>query len=165
MKRALIFALVVLVGVYLTGRLSLGEAGAMRFVREMDALMSAGKADEVCGMFHDDLEFSIADHTAMGAGATEIEGGKQDLCAKTHEQVDALAKVPHTMRVDFNDVTVTRSWLHPWTSEVSYSEDRTLAIRGANVTFRTTSEDIITLVQTFSGVKLLKLEAEAYITE
>ena len=69
------------------------------------------------------------------------------------------------MRVDFNDVIVTRSWLHPWTSKVSYSEDRTLALRGANVSLNTTSDDTITLVQTFSGVKLLKLEAEAYLTE
>jgi hypothetical protein len=165
MKRALIFVLLVLAGVYLTGRLTLGEAGAMRFVMKMDSLMGEGKADEVCAMFHDDLEFSIADHTSKGAGETGFEGGKQDLCDKTHEQVDALSKVPHAMRVDFKDVAVTRSWLHPWTSEISYSEDRTITIRGANLSLSTISEDTITLVQTFSGVKLLKLEAEAYVAE
>jgi len=164
MKRALVFATLVLAGIYLAGRLTLGEAGAVRFVMKMDSLMGEGKAAQVCDMFHDDLEFSIADHTSAGA-ATTFDGGKQDLCDKTHEQVDALSKVPHTMRVDFDDVTVKRSWLHPWTSEISYSEDRTLAIRGANVSFSTTSDDTITLVQTFSGVKLLKLEAEAYVTE
>ncbi len=164
MKRTLVFAVLVLVGAYLTGRVSLGEAGAMRFVMKMDALMGEGKADEVCQMFHDELEFSIADHTSQGAAST-FAGGKQDLCDKTHEQVDALSKVPHTMRVDFDDITVSRSWLHPWTSEISYSEQRTLAIRGANVSLNTTSEDTITLVQTLSGVKLLKLSAEAYLTE
>ena len=69
------------------------------------------------------------------------------------------------MRVEFNDVTVKRNWLHPWTSEVSYIEDRTLTIRGANVRISTTSDDVITLVQTFSGVKLRKLKAEAYLNE
>ena len=164
MKKFIVFTLLAVIGLYLKGRISLGESGAMRFVTDMESLMNEGKADEVCDMFHDDLEFSIADHTAMGR-ASEFEGGKEELCDKTREQIDALGKVPHTMHVNFNDVTVTRSWLHPWTSEITYSEDRTFTIRGANVRFNTTSDDTITLVQTFSGVKLLKLDAEAWISE
>jgi hypothetical protein len=165
MKKVIVFALLAVIGVYLTGRVSLGESGAMRFVMEMDSLMNEGKADEVCAMFHDDLEFSIVDHTSTDGGSATVEGGKQDFCNTTRAQVAALQKVPHTMSVDFNDVTVKRSWLHPWTSEISYTEDRTFTIRGANVRLNTTSDDTITLVQTLSGVKLLRVQVEAWIAE
>jgi len=165
MKKVIVFALLAVTGVYLWGRLSLGESGAKRFVAEMDSLMNQGKAGEVCAMFHDDLEFSIVDHTAGGGGSTTLEGGKQDFCETTQEQVAALQKVPHTMHVEFNDLTVTRSWLHPWTSEVSYTEDRSFTIRGANLTLNTTSDDTITLVQTLSGVKLRKVQVEAWAAE
>ena len=50
----------------------------------------------------------------------------------------------------------------PWTSEVSYAEHRTLSIQGANVSLQTVSDDEITLVQTFSGVKLRKVKSEVY---
>ncbi|HET9475381.1 MAG TPA: hypothetical protein VFO82_15885 [Steroidobacteraceae bacterium] len=163
MKKIVVFGLLAVIGIYGTGRATLGEAGAMRFVLEMDALMNEGRADEVCAMFHDDLEVDIEDHTS---GATEnVAGGKQELCDRTRDAVESLKKLPHTMRVEFNDVTVKRDWLHPWTSEVSYTEGRVLIIRGANVTISTTSNDVITLVQTFSGVKLRKLKAEAFLNE
>ena len=87
-----------------------------------------------------------------------MSGGKEELCDLTHDAVEALNMLPHTMRVEFNDVTVKRDWLHPWTSEISYTEDRSLTIRGANVRLSTTSDDVITLVQTFSGVKLQETE-------
>ena len=35
----------------------------MRFLTNMESLMSEGKADEVCAMFHDDLEVEVADHS------------------------------------------------------------------------------------------------------
>ena len=165
MKKVIVLALLAVIGLYLKGRVSLGETGAMRFIMEMDSLMNEGKADEVCAMVHDDLEFSIVDHTSSGGGSSTIEGGKQDFCQTTQEQVAALQKVPHTMRTEFNDVTVTRSWLHPWTSEISYTEDRAFTIRGANLTLNITSDDTITLVQTFSGVKLLKVQVEAWMAE
>ncbi len=62
------------------------------------------------------------------------------------------------MNVSFEDVSVKRDWLHPWTSEVSYTEHRTLSIPSIQQNFHTISEDEIVLVQTFSGVKLRKLD-------
>jgi hypothetical protein len=163
MKKIIVFGLLAVIGIYVTGRITLGEAGAMRFVLDMDSLMNEGRADEVCAMFHDDLEVKIEDHTSEAV--EHVDGGKEELCDRTHDAVEALKMLPHTMRVEFNDVTVKRDWLHPWTSEISYTEDRTLTIRGANARISTTSEDVITLVQTFSGVKLRKLKAETYINE
>jgi len=163
MKKVVVVALLAVIGIYVTGRVTLGETGAMRFVLEMDSLMNAGKPDEVCAMFHDDLEVQIEDHSSETA--RNVDGGKDELCELTHDAVEALKMLPHSMRVEFNDVTVKRDWLHPWTSEVSYIEDRTLTIHGTKVRISTTSEDVITLVHTFSGVKLRRLEAETWINE
>ena len=35
----------------------------MRFMTKMESLMSEGKGEEVCAMFHEDLEVEIADHS------------------------------------------------------------------------------------------------------
>ena len=73
--------------------------------------------------------------------------------------------IPHNMNVQWNDVEVTRSWLHPWTSEVSYTEDRALSIPGTNVQIRTTSENTMKLVMTFSGVKMRAIDSEIWVAE
>jgi hypothetical protein len=163
MKKLVVFAVLALLGVYLSGRIMLGESGAMRFVTTMESHMGAGDAAAVCGMFHADLVVDIQDHT--GGATRKVAGGKDQLCDLTREVVDALSKVPNDMRVTFDDLSVKRDWLHPWTSEVSYVENRHLTIRGANVTLSTVSEDTITLVQTFSGVKLRKIVAESFLAE
>ena len=163
MKKVLGLVALTLIGVYLTGRIKLGANGAMDFLIAMENLTNSGKADEVCAMFHDDLEVSISDHTVRTP--KETEGGKDELCGLTHEASAALRKLPVKMNVEWSELEVTRSWLHPWTSEISYTEDRTLSIRGANVRLNTTSDNTITLVQTLSGVKLRKLAAESWIAE
>jgi hypothetical protein len=162
MKKVLVLALLALAAVFITGRISLGEAGAMRFVSQMESLMNEGKADEVCAMFHDDLEASISDHSTE---EFSLEGGKDELCEHTRMASAALRMLPHTMNVKFENVNVERDWLHPWTSKVFYLEDRTLTIGAARTTVRTVSEDTLTLVQTFSGVKLLKLTAEVSLAQ
>ena len=96
MKKVVAFALLAVIGIYVTGRVTLGEAGAMRFVREMDSLMNDGKADDVCAMFHDDLEMHIEDHTSEAA--RNVDGGKDELCELTHDAVNALKSLPRTMR-------------------------------------------------------------------
>ena len=162
MKKILLLAALALAGVFITGRITLGEAGAMRFVMQMETLMREGKADEVCAMFHDDLEVNIVDHSTEDG---TLEGGKEDLCEHTRMAVAALQLVPHTMDVDFENVDVEREWLHPWTSTVFYLEVRQLTVRGANVSLRTVSEDTLTLVQTLSGVKLRKLAADVSLAQ
>jgi hypothetical protein len=162
MKKILLLAALAFLAVFITGRISLGEAGAMRFVTQMESLMREGKADEVCAMFHDDLTVNIIDHSTPDGS---LEGGKAELCEHTRMAAAALEMLPHSMNVDFEDVAVSRRWLHPWTSEVTYLERRALTIAGANVSVRTVSEDTLTLVQTFSGVKLRKLTADVSLAE
>ena len=65
------------------GRFNLGEAGAMRFLAKMESLMSEGKSDEVCAMFHDDLEVEIADHS--GESTQTCDGGKEEFCELTQD--------------------------------------------------------------------------------
>ena len=97
MKKILLLAALA-IGVFVTGRITLGEAGAMRFVMQMETLMREGKAEEVCAMFHDDLEVNIVDHSAEDGS---LEGGKEDLCEHTRMAAAALQLLPHTMDVDF----------------------------------------------------------------
>jgi hypothetical protein len=163
MKKFAALVLLAILGIYVAGRIRLGESGAMNFLARMESLTSQGKAAEVCDMFHEDLEINIVDRTSRTP--KEIEGGKDELCELTHQTADSLGKVPHRMNVEWNDVEVTRSWWHPWTSEVTYTEERTMSLRGVNISIHTTSQDTITLVQTLSGVKLLHLDAEAWVAE
>ena len=48
MKRILVLALLAVIGVFVTGRITLGEAGAMRFLMNMSTLTDEGKSEEVC---------------------------------------------------------------------------------------------------------------------
>jgi hypothetical protein len=160
MKKLIVLLLLVLAGVYGTGRMKLGESGAMRFLTDMESLMNDGNAPGVCAMFHEDLDVEISDRS--GDSPQAISGGKEELCALTTQTVAGLQLLPHSMSVDYTEVNVDRAWLHPWTSEISYLENRSLTIGGANVTLRTVSHDQITLVHTFSGVKLLKIRSDVY---
>jgi hypothetical protein len=163
MKKLIVLAVLASIAVYGVGRFNLGAAGAMRFMAKMETLMSEGKSKEVCAMFHDDLEVDIADHS--GASTQTTSGGKKEFCALTAEVVAGLQLLPHSMNVEYTDVTAKNELTRPWTGDVSYSEHRTLSIPGASVSMQTVSNDEITLVQTFSGVKLLKLKSEVYKAE
>jgi hypothetical protein len=163
MKRILLIVVLAVIVVYAVGRVRLGESGALRFVMNMESLMNDGKADEVCEMFHDDLEVDITDNT--GGDAKNLTAGKQAFCQQTRDTVAGLRLLPHSMNVSFEAVSVKRDWLHPWTSEVSYTEDRTLSIPSIQQNFHTTSEDTLVLVHTFSGVKLRKLRSEAFLAD
>lgn len=160
MKKLVFLLILAVIGVYGVGRLRLGESGAMRFLTSMESLMNEGKAEEVCAMFHDDLEVEISDQS--GDSPRNVSGGKQELCDLTKATVAGLSAVPHSMNVEYTAVNSKQDWLHPWTGEISYSENRSFSILGANITLRTVSNDEITLVHTFSGVKLRKLKSHVF---
>jgi len=163
MKKLIVLLTFSLVATFALGRFNLGEAGAMRFLAQMETMMSEGKGEEVCNLFHDDLEVEISDHS--GDSAQEMSGGKEEFCDLTVATAASLNQLPHSSNVDYTEVESRLSWLHPWTGEISYQENRSLTIRGAGVTLRTVSVDEITLVHTFSGVKLLKIKSEVYKAE
>jgi hypothetical protein len=163
MKRIFMLALLALIGVFVTGRITLGEAGAMRFLMNHEQLVDENKPDEACDRVHDDLQFNVIDHSE---GSTkELKGGKQEYCSLVKLATTALALVPHSKSTRVSQVKVSRDWMHPWTSHVSYTQDQDITIRGANVTVKTTSDARITMVQTLSGVKLHKLDGEVWAAE
>jgi hypothetical protein len=163
MKKPVVLLIVLLLGVYGVGRFNLGESGAMRFMTHMEALMNEGRSEEVCAMFHEDLEVEIADHS--GESTQTTSGGKDELCDLTRTTVAGLQLLPHSMRVEYTDVTAENAWSSPWTGNVSYAEHRTISIPAANATMRTVSDDEITLVQTFTGVKLRRVKSEIFKAE
>ena len=68
-------------------------------------------------------------------------------------------------QVKRDDFTVRRSWLHPWTAEVSYFEERTTRMSRVNVTLKTESDDQWTLVNTFGGVKVMRLTSKTRLAQ
>jgi hypothetical protein len=160
MKRIVVLLVLALVGVYGTGRFNLGESGAMRFMAKMESLMREGSGADVCDMFHDDLEVEVIDHS--GDETREVAGGKTEFCELTKATAAGLRQLPHSMNVNYTEVTAKQSLTSPWTSRVTYDEHRTLTIQGANISLRTVSNDEITLVQTLEGVKLRKVKSEIF---
>jgi len=163
MKKLIVLSILGLGAVYGIGRFNLGEAGGMRFLTKMESLMSEGKGDEVCAMFHEDLKVEIADHS--GQATKTINSGKDEFCELTKTTVAGMQLVPHSMNVEFTDVTAKNELTKPWTGDLSYSEHRTFNFAGTGISLQTVSEDQITLVQTFSGVKLLRIKSEIFAAE
>jgi hypothetical protein len=163
MKKLIVLSILGLGAVYGIGRFNLGEAGAMRFLTSMESLMNEGRGEEVCAMFHEDLKVEIADHS--GQSTKKVNSGKDDFCELTKATVAGLQLVPHSMNVEFTDVTAKNALTKPWTGDRSYSEHRTFNIPGAGVSLRTVSEDEVTLVQTFSGVKVLRIKSRIFSAE
>lgn len=163
MKKLLALAALAVLAVYAIPFFSLSERGAQRFLDELEALSIEGKSAEYCERLHADLEVSINDRS--GDPPAVFDGGEQDFC----DYVSTAAKGMHllgvSMDVKRNDFKVTRGWLHPWTAQVSYQEDRVTTMSRINVRLHTHSEDELTLVQTFQGVKLRALKTRAWAIE
>jgi hypothetical protein len=160
MKKMLLLLVLAAAGIWGIGRAKLGESGAMRFLADMETLMRDGKAEEVCAMFHEDLEMQISDDS--GETRHNVSGGKAELCDLTRATVASLNLLPNEMNVEYTGVNARQDLRHPWTSEVSYHENRSFTVKGTDLTLRTVSNDEITLVHTFSGVKLRKLKSDVY---
>jgi hypothetical protein len=161
MKTVIALVVTILAATYLYGVLPLSESGATRFLDELEALSLQGKSAEYCARLDDDLRVSIRDHSAVPPA--DFDGGRAEFCAYVSEAakgVDLLGISTHVTRKDF---TVTRSWLHPWTAQARYHEDRVTTMSKIHATSHTRSDDALTLVQTFGGIKLAYVKSSIAI--
>jgi len=160
MKKLIVLVALAVLTVYAIPFFTLSQRGANRFLDELEELSIHGKSAEYCARLHPDLAVSINDHSADPPAV--FDGNEQDFC----DYVSTAAKGMHllgvSMDVKRNDFKVSRSWLHPWTAHVSYQEDRTTTMSKLNVSLHTQSEDELTLVQTFQGVKLRELKTRSW---
>jgi hypothetical protein len=163
MKKILLVLVLVVVGVYAQGAILFSESGANRFLSELEDLSLQGDSEAFCNRLHEDMEVSIDDTSADPPA--QIEGGKQELCDYVSEAAKGLGLLGVSTNLMRDDFTVRRSWLHPWTAEVSYFETRTTHMSRVNVTLNTTSEDQWTLVNTFSGIKVKRLTSTVRLAE
>jgi len=153
-----VIALVVaLAGTYSYGVLSLTESGANRFLDDLEALSLQGKGREYCARLHPDLHVSVRDHSADPPA--DFDGGRDDFCAYVSYAAKGMGLLGISTRVARNDFTITRSWLHPWTAQVRYHEDRVTVMTKVGATVHTLSADSLTLVQTVGGIRLLALDS------
>jgi hypothetical protein len=157
MKKIVVVILLALVTFYGYGWVTLSESASNRFLNELEQLSMTGKGEEYCARLHEDLKVSIRDHSAEPPA--DFDGNREDFCGYVTYAMKGIEILGVSTNVTREDFTVKRDWLHPWTVHVSYHEDRTTTMSKANTTLHTVSDDRLTLVQTFGGVKLLNLES------
>ncbi|MBC8026152.1 MAG: hypothetical protein H7Y89_09195 [Steroidobacteraceae bacterium] len=142
--------------------IALSDNAAIGYLDALEALSMQGRAEEYCEHMHEDVTVSVSDATSMH-GAVRIEGGKKEWCDYIAFATKGMSLLGMESQVTRNGLTVTRSWRHPWTAEVSYEEQRTSTMTRVNATLRTESADQWTLVQTLSGIKVLRLKVDSRI--
>ena len=163
MKKLLLLVVLGLLGVQAYGAIVFSETGANSFLNELEDLSLSGKGQEYCDRLHDDMKVSIDDRSANPPAV--FEGGKQEFCEYVSYAAKGMDIIGVSTQVQRNDFTVKRSWLHPWTADVSYVESRTTSMSVINTTLRTEGEDEWTLVNTFSGVKVLRLKSKVRLAQ
>ena len=161
MKKLFWLLVLALIWVYGSGFVSLGESGAIRFLNNWEQLSMDGDADAVCDLMHDDLEVSMDDRSS-GGRPVRFEGGKKEFCEYSQQAIPALKLLLSSMQVTREDIEVKRDWLHPWTADVRYTERRSMSMPAAGLQLNTIGEDSLTLVKTFGGVKILRLDAKTW---
>jgi len=163
MKKIVMLLLIALAGIYGTAAVNLSESGANRLLNELEHLSMSGHGKEYCEHLHEDLTVSIQDHTADPPA--NFVGGRAEFCGFVSEAAKGMSLLRAGTHVTRDDFTVTRSWLHPWTAQVSYKEDRITTFPLVNQSAHTQGEDKLTLVQTFGGVRMLHLESRSWLAE
>jgi hypothetical protein len=161
MKTLCALLVALLAGAYVYGVSSLSASGATRFLDDLESLSLHGKSDEYCDRLHQDLRVSIHDHSAVPPA--DFDGGRAEFCAFVSEATKGVNLIGISTQVARQDFTVTRTWLHPWSAQVSYHEDRITTMSKINATSHTRSEDALTLVQTLDGIKLVYLQSRVEI--
>jgi hypothetical protein len=163
-KIILCLVALVIAGTYGTGAVKLSESGANRFLDELETLSLQGRSAEYCARLHDDLSVSIRDHTAPQV-PRDFDGGKAEFCDYVSTAAKGVSLIRPESQVTRDEFTVSRGWLHPWTAQVSYHETRSTRMTLVNVTLNTVSDDRWTLVNTFGGLKVLRLESESGLAD
>ena len=157
MKKIVAVILISLLAIYGYGWVTLSESASNRFLNDLENLSMTGKGEQYCARLHEDLKVSIRDHSAEPPA--DFDGNREDFCGYVTYAMKGIEILGVSTNVAREDFTVERDWLHPWTVHVSYHEDRTTTMSKAGTTIHTVSDDRLTLVQTFDGVKLLYLES------
>jgi hypothetical protein len=142
--------------------IALSENASIEYLDELESLSLQGHAERYCERMHEDLSVEVSDATSAH-GAIRIEGGKKEWCDYIEFATRGMSLLGMESRITRDDFTVSRDWLHPWTARIAYKERRTSEMRLVNATLRTESADQWTLVQTFSGVKVLRLKVDSRI--
>ncbi len=163
MKKIVALLLLAVAAIYGVAAFNLSESGANRFLDQLEHLTIAGKGEEYCALLHEDLEVSIEDRSANPPAI--FDGNRDEFCGYVRDATKRTDLLGLGFQVTRDDFTVTRSWLHPWTAQVSYREDRITTMSRVNVTLHTRGEDQLTLVQTLGGVRLAHLKSHTWLAK
>lgn len=161
MRKLITLALLVAVGIYATGFLTLNEAGVTALLADMEAMSSRGDVDGVCALFDDKATVSLDDRTPEGP--MKLTGGKAVICAYLGQVLPLQQKMVTATTIDRDRFTIERDWAHPWTVKAAYNERRTVsiaanAVLGASQT-NMRSHDELTVIYTLRGRKITRLHS------
>lgn len=161
----IILAVIVVVGAIVWGwpAASLSDDAASAYLDELERLSLNGRPAEYCEYMHESLVVDVTDATSVDGGTVRIEGGRKEWCGYIEFATRGLSLLGMKSQATRDNFEVTRDWRHPWTAEVRYRERRESTMTLANATLRTVSDDRWTLVQTLSGVKVLRLSVNSRI--
>src|SRR5262250_1002 len=115
MKKFLILAVLIVIGVYAQGAILFSESGANGFLNQLEHLSLQGKSDEYCDRLHEDMKVSVDDRSAEPPA--RIEGGKKEFCDYVSDASRGMDLLGVSTQVQRDDFTVSRCCLHPWTAE------------------------------------------------
>jgi hypothetical protein len=169
MKKLVVYAVLVLIGVYGVGSYKLNQSGVNRFLDNMLTMTNQGDVEGLCDIFASDARVVIIDHTAPAgsqADGGKMEGNRDVFCERMRLVIPALAASGASIATERVDLIVSRSpWLHPWSADVSYTEKQSTTIQAGarSMVIATESDDKLQLVMTFSGVKIKRLESEQWL--
>jgi hypothetical protein len=161
MRKLVVLAIVLAAGTYLTGYLTLNQAGVTNLLADLEAMSTRGDVDGVCALFDDSVAVSLDDRTPEGP--MKLTGGKPELCAYLSQMLPLQQKMVTATTIDRDHFTIARDWAHPLTARVAYREHRTVTF-APNVALgvpqtKMQSQDELTVVYTLQGRRITRLQS------
>jgi hypothetical protein len=163
MKVAIAVLLLAFAGVYSYAAMTLNAHTANRFLDELETLSLQQKNTGYCARMHSDLEVKI--HDATHDPATQFTGDRGLFCDYVAYSAKSVSILGLTTRATRRDFRFERDWWNPWTARVSYREDRITTMSKLDTTLHTQGEDKLTLVQSWRGLRLRKLDSRSWNAE
>jgi len=160
MNKLIWLTIAILAWFFGSGYFAFSESGVNNFLNHWADSTLQGDADAVCATASKDMTFEINDGTT--GRHMQIEGNRDDFCEYVRKTTPLMAKMAGSVHVTRDEMTIEHKALHWWTAQVTYVEHWTINV-GGRVTIETVSEDRVTLVKTFKGVFVKRLDSESYV--
>jgi hypothetical protein len=137
---------------------SFSESSVRRWIADHGVREMAGN-DSACDDYADDVEVTLV--SDRDKSQWQVEGGKDEICGYIKQAAAAYTVLQARIESHYDDVTIERAGF-PWRSAVvKFTESSDIS--SSKVSFAATSENEVTLVRTFGGMKITRLNSTGQI--